>query len=112
MPLRDRIASFARLFRERPRKTSSADGLTFIEFREIGVAQLETFNDAVQEKVAALPGVIWVEVNPHTRRVIVSHDPYRVSAQELVDAIVDDVDSFRNQAEQPDDLTLLVTKAV
>ncbi len=33
-------------------------------------------------------------------------------AQELVQAIVTDVDNFRNDAEQPDDLTLLVTKAL
>ena len=33
-------------------------------------------------------------------------------AQELVDTIVEEIDSFRNEAEQPDDLTLLVTKAV
>jgi sigma-B regulation protein RsbU (phosphoserine phosphatase) len=34
------------------------------------------------------------------------------SAQELVDAIVEDIDSFRSGTEQPDDLTLLVIKAV
>ena len=34
------------------------------------------------------------------------------SAQELVDIIVEDIDNFRNEAEQPDDLTLLVTKAI
>ena len=34
------------------------------------------------------------------------------SAQDLADFIVDDVDEFRDGADQPDDLTLLVTKAV
>ena len=34
------------------------------------------------------------------------------SARDIVDLIVKDVDNFRNRAEQPDDLTLLVTKAV
>ena len=34
------------------------------------------------------------------------------SAQELVELIVEDVDNFRDGAEQPDDLTLLVTKAL
>lgn len=33
-------------------------------------------------------------------------------AQALVDIIVEDVDNFRNGADQPDDLTLLVTKVV
>jgi sigma-B regulation protein RsbU (phosphoserine phosphatase) len=42
---------------------------------------------------------------------IVSQNGHR-SAQELVDTIVNDVDNFRNDAEQPDDLTLLVTKAM
>ena len=32
--------------------------------------------------------------------------------QELVEFIVDDIDGFRNGEEQPDDLTLLVTKAI
>ena len=36
----------------------------------------------------------------------------RCSAQELVTLIVADIDDFRNGAEQPDDLTLLVTKAL
>ena len=35
----------------------------------------------------------------------------RRSAQDLVDTIVADIDEFRGGAEQPDDLTLLVTKA-
>jgi sigma-B regulation protein RsbU (phosphoserine phosphatase) len=42
---------------------------------------------------------------------IVTTEGHR-SAQELVDIIVDDIDNFRNSEEQPDDLTLLVTKAV
>ncbi len=33
-------------------------------------------------------------------------------AQELVEVIVTDIDAFREGAEQPDDLTLLVTKAI
>lgn len=34
------------------------------------------------------------------------------SAEELVKFIVNDIDQFRDGEEQPDDLTLLVTKAV
>ncbi len=120
MPLRDRIASFARLFKERPRKTSSADGLTFIEFRDIGTAQLEAFNSAVQERVASLTGVIWVEVNPHTRRVMVSHDPYRVSAQRLVEAVQEvegslppaSGDELDGSRQLPDDEILELQRAV
>jgi serine phosphatase RsbU (regulator of sigma subunit) len=42
---------------------------------------------------------------------IVAKEGHR-SAQELVNLIVNDIDDFRNGKEQPDDLTLLVTKAV
>ena len=42
---------------------------------------------------------------------IVFHQGHR-SAQEIVDAIVEDVDHFRDGEDQPDDLTLLVTKAL
>ena len=42
---------------------------------------------------------------------IVAQNGY-CSAQELVDIIVSDIDGFRDGAEQPDDLTLLITKAI
>lgn len=45
-------------------------------------------------------------------RTAIEANAARFSAQELVNFIVDDVDRFRDGAEQPDDLTLLVTKAV
>ena len=44
-------------------------------------------------------------------RAIISKEAHH-SAQELVDIIVNDVDDFRGDEEQPDDLTLLVTKAI
>lgn len=43
---------------------------------------------------------------------IVLKEAGHLSAQELVQTIVNDVDRFRNGAEQPDDLTLLVTKVI
>lgn len=42
---------------------------------------------------------------------IIAREGHR-PAQELIDIIVEDVDRFRDGAEQPDDLTLLVTKAI
>ncbi len=44
-------------------------------------------------------------------QAIIAKEGHR-SAQELTDIIVNDVDNFRDGEEQPDDLTLLVTKAV
>lgn len=44
-------------------------------------------------------------------RAVIAKQGHR-PAQELLEIIVDDIDNFRNGAEQPDDLTLLITKAV
>jgi serine phosphatase RsbU (regulator of sigma subunit) len=44
-------------------------------------------------------------------KTIVRNEGHR-SARELVDIIVTDVDKFKGDAEQSDDLTLLVTKAL
>lgn len=44
-------------------------------------------------------------------QAVIAKEGHR-SAQEIMDIIVEEVDNFRNGAEQPDDLTLLVTKAV
>lgn len=45
-------------------------------------------------------------------QAIVQGNAGHLSAQELVDLIVTDIDRFRDGAEQPDDLTLLITKAI
>jgi phosphoserine phosphatase RsbU/P len=42
---------------------------------------------------------------------IIAQEGHR-APQELIDIIVEDIDRFRDGAEQPDDLTLLVTKAI
>lgn len=42
---------------------------------------------------------------------IIQQEGYR-SAQELVDVIIQDIDHFRDQQEQPDDLTLMVIKRI
>jgi sigma-B regulation protein RsbU (phosphoserine phosphatase) len=60
--------------------------------------------DAVRPKDGEMYGLERLEQ-------IVTEHGHR-SAQELVDIIVEDIDTFRKDAEQPDDLTLLVTKAV
>jgi serine phosphatase RsbU (regulator of sigma subunit) len=44
-------------------------------------------------------------------QTIVATEAHR-SAREIAEIIVEDVDNFRDGAEQPDDLTLLVTKAI
>ena len=48
----------------------------------------------------------WIETQQ-----IIARDAHR-SAKELTDIIINDIDEFRDGEEQPDDLTLLVTKAI
>lgn len=60
--------------------------------------------DAVRSKDGEMYGLERLE------QIVAKHG--HRPAQELVDTIVEEIDSFRNEAEQPDDLTLLVTKAV
>lgn len=79
------------------------DGLTF-EPGDVLVCYSDGVTDAVRAADKSMYGL-------DRLREIVTHEHHH-SAQELVDIIVDDVDRFRDGADQPDDLTLLVTKAV
>jgi len=79
------------------------DSLTF-EQGDVLVCYSDGVTDAVRPEDNEMYGLERL----HTMVVRESHR----SAQELVDIIVEDVDNFRNGADQPDDLTLLVTKAV
>lgn len=79
------------------------ESLTF-EPGDVLVCYSDGVTDAVRAKDQSMYGL-------ERLRKIVTHEHHR-SAQELVDIIVNDVDRFRDGADQPDDLTLLVTKAV
>ncbi|RME96962.1 MAG: hypothetical protein D6768_20810 [Chloroflexi bacterium] len=79
------------------------DGLTF-EPGDVLVCYSDGVTDAVRAADKSMYGL-------GRLRKIVAREHHR-PAQELVDIIVDDVDRFRDGADQPDDLTLLVTKAV
>ncbi|MEW5961313.1 MAG: SpoIIE family protein phosphatase [Chloroflexota bacterium] len=77
--------------------------LTF-EIGDALVCYSDGVTDAVRPKDGQRYGLSRLEkiVGQHGHR----------SAQELVDTVIGDVDNFRQDAEQPDDLTLLVIKAV
>ncbi len=79
------------------------DSLTF-EHSDILVCYSDGVTDATRAGDKAMYGIERLET-------IIAKEKDR-SAQELVDIIVEDVDQFRDGEEQPDDLTLLVTKAV
>jgi sigma-B regulation protein RsbU (phosphoserine phosphatase) len=69
---------------------------------------LVCYSDGVTDAVRANDGKMYgLE---RLQKIIVQHG--QKSAQEITDLIIADIDKFRNRAEQPDDLTLLVTKAI
>lgn len=69
---------------------------------------LVCYSDGVTDAVRANDGDMYGLERLSAIVVSQGHRP----ASELVEAIVSDVDQFRDGEEQPDDLTLLVTKAV
>ena len=79
------------------------DHLTF-EPGDVLVCYSDGVTDAVRAEDNTMYGL-------ERLQTIVNKECHR-SAQEIVDIIVGDVNTFRNGAEQPDDLTLLVTKAL
>lgn len=79
------------------------DTLTF-EPGDILVCYSDGVTDAVRPGDGTMYGI-------EKLRKVIANEGYR-SAQELNDIIVNDIDAFRDGEEQPDDLTLLVTKAV
>ena len=79
------------------------DHLTF-EPGDVLVCYSDGITDAVRAEDNSMYGL-------ERLKKIVNQESHR-PAQEMVDIIVEDVDNFRNGAEQPDDLTLLITKAI
>jgi serine phosphatase RsbU (regulator of sigma subunit) len=69
---------------------------------------LVCYSDGVTDAVRRGDGELY---SLERLKEIVSREGHR-SASDLVKIIVSDIDHFRNGEEQPDDLTLLVTKAV
>ena len=71
----------------RTRRAWGADGRAHIEVRRVEPKHLPQVADAVEDAVSAVPGVAWVELNPYTRRVIVSYDERRATLEDLIAAV-------------------------
>lgn len=69
---------------------------------------LVCYSDGVTDAVRASDNQMYGLARLETIIAQQGHRP----PQELIDIIVEDIDQFRDGAEQPDDLTLLVTKAI
>ncbi|MGZ8752863.1 MAG: P-type ATPase [Acidimicrobiia bacterium] len=75
----------------RPRRRWVTAGRAHIEVRSLPPEELAVFTDQVEAALAEHEAVLWAEVNPFVRRVVVAFEPERVSAQALV-AIIEDVE--------------------
>lgn len=74
MALMDVLGAAMKLFGPRTRRASLRGQRAHIEYKHFEGDELEAFKRQVERCFAGLPGVHWVEVNPHMRRVVVCID--------------------------------------
>jgi serine phosphatase RsbU (regulator of sigma subunit) len=86
-----------------PHLVVEEDSYTF-EIGDVLVCYSDGVTDAVRASDRAMYGL-------ERLRMIVEQEGHH-SAQELRQLILNDIDNFREEEEQPDDLTLLITKAI
>lgn len=70
MVIRGALDSLLRTFAPRGRRAYLTEVRAHVEFRAVEGAELDLFTRAVQAEAQALSALHWVEVNPHTRRVV------------------------------------------
>ena len=81
------FGSLKKLFSERSRRTWLGRTRAHIEFRELSPAELVGFVRQVELGFKALSRVEWVELNPHSRRVIVSFEGDAYGLEELTEVV-------------------------
>ncbi|MBN2195999.1 MAG: cation-translocating P-type ATPase [Polyangiaceae bacterium] len=87
MTLRGALANLTRTFAPRARRAYLTEVRAHVEFRRVEGAELDAFTRAVHIETQGLRGLHWVEVNPHTRRVVFAFDRGAYGLPEL-EAIV------------------------
>lgn len=58
-----------------------------IEFRDVGREELERFSQRVKDAAARMDRLSWVEVNAHTRRVVIAFEDRAYSLERLVEMV-------------------------
>src|SRR5450755_504662 len=81
------LGTLHRLFAERSRRSWLGTTRAHIEFRELTPAELTAFARQAELGFKALSRVEWVEVNPHSRRLIVSFEKDAYSIDELIEVV-------------------------
>ncbi|HET7542452.1 MAG TPA: cation-transporting P-type ATPase [Polyangiaceae bacterium] len=83
------FGSLKKLFSERSRRTWIGRTRAHIEFRELSALELATFKRQAELGFKALSRVEWVELNPHTRRVVVSFEQDAYGIAELTEVVAE-----------------------
>lgn len=97
--------SLGRLFSERSRRSWAGLTRAHIEFRDLSSEELASFKVQVELGFKALPLVHWVELNPYSRRLIVSFEEGAYSLDQLVDVVTQaERTSFVHEAPFRDEL--------
>jgi len=81
------LGSLRRLFSERSRRSWIGRTRAHIEFRELSPSELRTFARQVELGFKLLSRVQWVELNPHSRRVVVSFEDDAYTLPELLEVV-------------------------
>jgi cation-transporting ATPase I len=82
------FGTLRKIFAERSRRTWLGKTRAHIEFRELTPAELTAFARQVELGFKGLSRVEWVEVNPHSRRVLVSFEEDAYTLEELVEVVL------------------------
>src|SRR4051812_47770344 len=83
------LGSLKKLFSERSRRTWIGRTRAHIEFRELSALELSTFKHQVELGFKSLSRVEWVELNPHTRRIVVSFEQDAYGVEELAEIVAE-----------------------
>ena len=82
------FGTLKKLFAERSRRSWIGKTRAHIEFRELTPAELGAFARQAELGYKALSRVDWVEINPHSRRVIVSFEEDAYTLEELIEVVI------------------------
>ena len=111
MGLIDSLGFMLRTLEPRKRRSYATEVRAHIEFRNVEGSELEEFSRQVSRASRKLSRVKWVEVNPHTKRVVFAHEHAAYTIDELERVVaeaeraahIDQPESAEWSAEHPAD---------
>ena len=83
------VGSLRKLFSQRSRRTWIGRTRAHIEFRELSPRELSTFVRQAELGFKSLSRVEWVELNPHSRRLVVSFEQDAYGIEELTEIVAE-----------------------